>query len=216
METKKIYVGTTEITKKYIGTSVVYEGDEIPYKTLSYLETTGTQYIDTGIVPNENQVIKISFYVEDFTKNQVFFGSRTSGLYNTSTDQMYFNMGTSTYSLIVILGVTMTTVPYNNNHRINYTIDIPALLATNNITSVQTSFSGSFSGATQPHYLFALNNKGVPSAFGGRIYSFSIEENGVFILDLVPVLDLNDVPCMYDRVSGELFHNAGTGQFNYA
>jgi hypothetical protein len=35
------------------------------------------------------------------------------------------------------------------------------------------------------------------------------------VADFIPVLDLNDTPCMYDKVSGELFYNKGTGEFLY-
>lgn len=33
--------------------------------------------------------------------------------------------------------------------------------------------------------------------------------------NLLPVLDWNMTPCMYDKVSGELFYNKGTGSFSY-
>ena len=36
---------------------------------------------------------------------------------------------------------------------------------------------------------------------------------GVLVRDLIPVLDWSDVACMYDRVSGALFYNAGEGDF---
>ena len=44
------------------------------------------------------------------------------------------------------------------------------------------------------------------------LYSFSIEANSKAILDLIPVR-VGDVGYMYDRVSGQLFGNQGTGDF---
>lgn len=48
-----------------------------------------------------------------------------------------------------------------------------------------------------------------------RIYSFMVSQGSEITCDLVPYLDANGVPCMYDKVSGEFFYNAGTGTFGY-
>lgn len=46
---------------------------------------------------------------------------------------------------------------------------------------------------------------------GMRIYSFKITDvYGTATIDLIPVLDENNVPCMYDKVSGEYLYNAST------
>lgn len=46
----------------------------------------------------------------------------------------------------------------------------------------------------------------------GRVYAFSIRKEGEAVLDLVPVR-VGDEGFMYDRVSGRLFGNSGTGRF---
>ena len=37
--------------------------------------------------------------------------------------------------------------------------------------------------------------------------------NGNIVRDFIPVVDKQGVPAMYDKVSGQLFYNQGTGQF---
>lgn len=70
---------------------------------------------------------------------------------------------------------------------------------------------------TRNMFLFGVNGNGTFQGYGGaRIYSCWIEVNGVLVRDFIPVLDWNDVPCMYDKVSGEFFYNKGTGKFLYA
>jgi hypothetical protein len=65
-------------------------------------------------------------------------------------------------------------------------------------------------------FLFGANNGGALKSYGGsRVYSNWIEVNGVLVRDLIPVLDWNDVPCMFDNVSEEFLYNKGTGQFSY-
>ena len=48
--------------------------------------------------------------------------------------------------------------------------------------------------------------------FSGRIYSAKMVSNRVSIFDFVPVRKGN-IGYMYDRVSGQLFGNQGTGAF---
>lgn len=52
--------------------------------------------------------------------------------------------------------------------------------------------------------------------FVGKVYGCKVWQDSVLVRDFIPVLDWNNVPCMYDKVSGELFYNKGTGTFNYA
>jgi hypothetical protein len=61
----------------------------------------------------------------------------------------------------------------------------------------------------------AYNMHGVAERTGMRIHSFKITDvYGVATLDLIPVLDENNVPCMYDKVSGEYLYDAsGANEF---
>jgi hypothetical protein len=53
----------------------------------------------------------------------------------------------------------------------------------------------------------ALNN------FSGKVYGFSIKDNGNVIQNLIPAKNSSNVIGMYDTVSGKFFTNAGTGEF---
>lgn len=68
-------------------------------------------------------------------------------------------------------------------------------------------------------YLFALNYNGVTYSHADntvKIYDFKIyNAEGTLIQHLRPCLDEEGIPCMYDEVSGEYFHNQGTGTFGY-
>lgn len=45
-----ITIGNTSIEKAFLGNQLVWEKNSLPYDAeVSYLEGTGTQYIDTGI-----------------------------------------------------------------------------------------------------------------------------------------------------------------------
>lgn len=48
-----------------------------------------------------------------------------------------------------------------------------------------------------------------------RVYSFKVSQGSSITCDLVPYLTADGTPCMYDKVSGQCFYNAGTGTFGY-
>ena len=52
-----------------------------------------------------------------------------------------------------------------------------------------------------------------PAPSGTRLYAYKMYVGNNLVEDSIPVLDWSDVVCMYDRVSGALFYNAGTGNF---
>ena len=56
---------------------------------------------------------------------------------------------------------------------------------------------------------------GVEELGWSRIYYTKIYDNDNLIRDYIPVLDSNDRPCMFDKVSKTCFYNQGTGEFLY-
>ena len=64
-------------------------------------------------------------------------------------------------------------------------------------------------------YLFAANQygTGVFQQSKARIYSAKIWLDGDMKRDFVPCKDENGVACLYDRVSGDYFRNSGSGTF---
>lgn len=66
-------------------------------------------------------------------------------------------------------------------------------------------------GIAKDVYLFATNRGGTKRYFGGKIYRFFVENQ----IDLIPTLDRNGIPCMFDLISKSTFYNQGTGTFGY-
>ena len=48
-----------------------------------------------------------------------------------------------------------------------------------------------------------------------KLYNCKIYIDDILIKDLIPVLDKNNIPCLYDSISDKFFYNKGTGQFLY-
>ena len=180
--------------------------DSIPlpneYQKVNYIESDGNQYINTGVVPNSQQKYRLKYNVSDVITNEVIFGSRTSGTYSTSTNQIYagnqvtyfyFYSGTNVFKTDNISSNTI----YVENRNAN---------------------SGNFDNtATQPIFLFALNNMGSPSAYATtKLYSFKIYDNNILVRDFVPCYRKSDNEIgLYDLVNNVFYTNQGTGEFSY-
>ena len=63
-------------------------------------------------------------------------------------------------------------------------------------------------------YIFGIHRTSSNKFIGNmRLYYFKLYNDGVLIRNFIPVLDKNGTPCMYDKVTGQFFYNAGTGNF---
>ena len=188
------------------------------YIPIEYLESTGTQYIDTGVVLNSNSKIRVKFLVKEFTTSMGIFGTRgnytsnnISVTYNPIERKVYvdFNNGShSSYRITSDLSYNHTAVAESSKFaRIIYSEDESIIIAQN--TNICTQIYNSSKTA----FLFAANSSDLPAAFVGIIYFAQIYDNDVLVRDFIPVLDRNGTPCMFDKVEGKFYYNAGTGQF---
>jgi hypothetical protein len=91
--------------------------------------------------------------------------------------------------------------------KINGTIDGIAYYSTGNVSTTDTRMFDIF--------LFALggpNHAAAQLFIKQKLKMTSIKKNGKVVRDFIPVR-VGQVGCMYDKVSGTLFYNQGTGAF---
>ena len=188
------------------------------YTELEYLESDGNQYINLGIAPNDTTGVKIKFYVNSADGKNYVIGSRGAGVgrfyaYSTEgspTDVKYGwgNIWTNTGITPVVGTPVEASLNYFNDRKYIY-----------NGTEVNSNLpQSSFSGNTYDMYLFSSNFANVfynDAILNGGIYYCQITQGDKVIMDLIPVLDKDLVPCMYDKVSGRFLYNQGTGEFKW-
>ena len=181
------------------------------YTKLEYIESTGTQYINTGVKPSTADT-KIECEAMYMGGNSVanLFGIRTGG--SSSKDFYQFNKtGTSNeYRWICGRG---GDAHFTNT---NLTKKTKLLFEGNKcyINDVLVATSGSSnSGANL--FLFARNNEGVGvDQYGSwRLYSFKIYKNNELIRDFIPTKTTDGVICLYDLISKTFYMNSGSGNF---
>ena len=190
------------------------------YTRLEYLQSTGTQYIDTGFYPNQNSRMIIDFYADRSEKSTVAYtGYSTAFGVSLSTNDVNNKMlvytGAATGSMG---GVWIITSVYENGTG-RYLVDI------NKDTATVTASDGSVISHTYQRnsyqltttlYLFGGNRDDtlLQTASTIKIYNAKLYDNGAIVRDFIPVRRNRDgILGMYDTVTGTFFTNSGTGTF---
>lgn len=191
---------------------------EIPsgYTQLLYIESTGTQYIDTGVNPNSYRRIYIKFNPLSYVYDVSFFGLvGFSDRGFTDTYQLRTDNGSSRFFLNGTSFTASFDFPGINEFEYNY----PSL--TINGTSSTISDPGEWSYSDDSNiYLFAYRYQtgGTPAPMGYssmRLYGCKIydDDQVTIVRDFVPVRNSNNEVGLYDVVNGQFYGNLGTGSF---
>lgn len=195
---------------------------------LTYIESSGTQYINLGIKPQANIKIEVD-YAFLGTWHQAGAGGSTEqdnaiGCGNFGNTQR-FNMGyaPSAANFVFGIGTGYQSSVAKNTNRHKFTIDtINWKYGVDN--TLQSCTSVSFTG-DYTFTLFARNMDASSFASYGwnnpyyaylgasRFYGCKIYLGNLLIMDLVPAKDSNNVVCIYDKVKKECIYNQGTGNF---
>lgn len=186
---------------------------------VEYLESTGTQYVDTGIrtgpgTRSETDVAVLDWDASAYAlsgagSNRHVFGKGYSGASSGSGNaaKLYFGLGAQNYpSSVALSGLAGV--------RHVYWIDAPSATAGIDGTSFSLGSAGTIGTNDFTSLLLAQRQSatGTRGQMAARLYGCRYYEAGELVLDLVPVR-VGPLGLLYDRVSGDVFPNAGTGAF---
>lgn len=197
--------------KQKILTDVTYTAkwfnpDQINF--VEYIESTGTQYIDTGICPANDFYCKV---VASFGNESDYV---LCGVYYPSDRRFAFGSYNNNLIMNSISNATAVQFP---NDRDYHTFIIDNQKGTRSIDS--QSATSSVLNCPKPFFLFKRNswysNSEQQIDCGGNIKlkSCEIYNNGAWVLKLKPCKDENGVYCLYDEISESFLYNNGTGRF---
>ena len=195
------------------------------YTRVEYIGSTGSQFIDTLYIPKTNTklVLDIKFSGTFDPESGNIFSSNN---FDTSSFQLNFGGQQNQYNkLFAWLNET-----YSNGgekHSITVTDEI---LNNKNTITMQSglitygSVSEELDEKTYDNdismILFGERLSGSGNARGFRsynmyVFSLKLYEGDQLKRDFIPVLDFDDVACLYDRVEDKFYYNQGTGEFLY-
>ena len=183
------------------------------YQQLDYIKSTGTQYIDTNFVPDQNTGIEIKFSSNSYTDESLFvYGSGNScddaafELYPWG-NRLQFNYGTSDLFSDIEFDSNSIVTAYQKKDQVGYSVDgVSAYLETHSSNSFASPYT---------LYLLALHRAttGVSTA-EVNLYSCKIWDNGNLVRDFIPCYRKADnVVGLYDLVNGVFYTNSSTGAF---
>ena len=199
--------------------TAAWRGKALPYDAeVDYLESTGNQYIDTYFKGSDVLDFEIDALVS-LGGDRTFFGARYnsdgnySRIYNlASPSQGRFGFGLDGSwnkwpQLGIVVGNRFWAKKTGNTVIMSNGVSIEV-----NSEKFETPYEIE---------LFAMStgtqNRHGQEPLAGRIYSVSFSTYGTNIGDFIPVRFTNELGetegAMFDRVSGQLFRNAGTGAF---
>lgn len=194
---------------------IMYGGEQpLPYTELEYIESTGTQWIDTGVMGDSNKKIIFDCSTTGTPSGNVF-GAWSQN--NCLMAEYLLN------KVIVYYNITNNNLSYSPceaNTRYKYDISNSLVNVTrgDGTVLINKSQSGSFNTSTTI-YLFArhINRSGDNKPDGIspiKFYSCQIWDGSILIRDYIPVTRKSDSKvCIYDKVSETFFENRGTGEF---
>ena len=181
-------------------------------KYLDHIESSGTQYIDTGYkATSENYRIKCKFTVITNTANTVLFGGGSSSdiisVLITADSQLKFYVGDGS--------VSDALSPFESG--VEYEMECHASNGTLTVNLNGVSRSGSYSGTINkdyPLFIFANIASGSANQMSDiRVSEFQIYDNDILVRDFVPCENSDGEIGLYGKVNGQFYGNAGTGVF---
>lgn len=173
---------------------------------VEYIESTGTQYIDTGFKPNNNTRIISDCEVVSASGLMNPFGAWNSGknafifLTTNTLDNAYLYYGSQELS---------GNFFFSGRHLVNVNKNTLIIDGSNIVSANQETFSCSYN-----IYLFGFNNDGtiLNQASSIRMYSCQIYDNDILIRDYVPAKQ-NGVYGLWDKKGKKFYSSASNTQF---
>ena len=179
------------------------------YTALKYIQSSGTQYIDTGRKLTQDSDITIDFrIVGEINRDAGIFGSRQSALKNNLTlfqnkNPIVFSGDFSEYQkhrFSVASSLERTKIQINK-----------AGVWVNDILKKSWSDVADFETPTNGLIFDVGNNNWTNNKAVMRLYSYTDGD----AQQLVPCLDANGVPCLYDLIGKTALYNQGAGSFTW-
>lgn len=191
----------------------------LTYIPIEYIESTGTQWIDTLIAVNTltNPTIETKFQMTKDNTDVDWFGTQSNGSNTIIYDvEVHPNRAVAYIRWGTTAGMSLQFVDNKSAMDLRFISEPHTLkmmggknleiFVDNELVAVGTG-TGTF---VNSQHLNISRGRYVASA---RWYNFIISNDNTVLFNGIPVLDPNWVPCMYDRVTDTCFYNSGTGDF---
>lgn len=191
------------------------------YTAVEYIQTSGSQRIDTGVKSSASIGLSADFCFTDTRTNQNLAQAYDgSGKYYQLTVLMLSSWGSPDGAVWFLCGYLNTNQYFKkadtDRHVYHFNVDGQYTVEMDGIQYKKADPSQStFPADARNLYLFVRNSPFVDGYAHMKLYSCAIYDNGIKIRDFKPCLDADGVPCLYDLISKTAFYNQGRGSFTW-
>ena len=199
--------------------SVIESGETCPaglpaaYRQVEWIQSTGTQWIDTGIYSNERTGFDIDFATYSKLTSGSGYGAILGASVTTVADfqlTTWTGNGIPTGNLLLYPTWVAAEITYESRIACSYNNGIYRS-PTGTTTQIQNTYS--FNNATVA--IFGSNSPyGITQTSKTRLYSLKMYDGNTIIKDFLPCYRISDGEIgLYDTINGVFYTNQGTGTF---
>ena len=174
------------------------------FTPVSFLQSSGTQYIDTGRKLTQDSDITIDFSIVENNKSVGIFGARESARKNNLALFRDRGLFVGDFSEYPKYRFTIPESLERTKIRMN-----KAGVWANDILKTSWSDVADFETPTNGLIFDVGNNNWAKNKAVMRLYSYTDGD----AQRLVPCLDANGAPCLYDLIGKTALYNQGAGSF---
>lgn len=189
------------------------------FKRLAYIQSSGTQYIDSGFIPNQDtrvDMVAVPLSTDETGDGTGFIAYGAGDTYNKDAFECY--TGNAQYFLNYDGQYQWTrAMTVGEKVKISHNKNV-VTLSINGGAEETYSFDYKEFTAPKSMTLFAINRgTAVNGAYilrgHARIFSCQIYDNGTMVRDYIPCQTTSGEIGLWDDVGGVFYGNAGTGTF---
>lgn len=188
-------------------------GSRLPtgYTELEYIQSSGTQYINTGFNPTTKTKAILNLKLTDTAGTFVPFGAKVD---STTREKQFFvmAMGVSSRFEANYFSLTEANLVNLSDYGERGTLSLDGTAISFNDSTAALNYTAGTNEVPYPMYLFGYNLSGTfSSAAKMFLYSCQIYESGALVRNFVPCSDPSGSIGLYDLVDGMFYASAGTG-----
>lgn len=190
------------------------------YTAVDYIQTSGSQRIDTGVKSSASVGLSADFCFVDARSNQNLAQTYSDSEHYLLMVLMISSWNSPDGAVWFVCGYLSTNQYFKradtdrHTYRFNadgqYTVEMDGIQYKKADPS-QTTFPAD----ARNLWLFVRNSPYVDGFARMKLYSCAMYDGGRKIRDFKPCLDADGVPCLYDLISKTAFYNQGTGSFTW-
>lgn len=182
------------------------------YTLANYIQSSGTQRIDTGIAYNANNEYVIETECKVTSGDGTYSGWNAGGAFGVASGKWSNGAANGSISATTFTKVTITIQSGSSTNSI---MVLNQNGTTETITRTHPSIA-SYATTNYPIFAYTNNSGGILGYISMQCKYLRLYQNGELVRNFIPCKNGSSVVGLYDLVNDKFYTNAGTGSFTYA